>query len=175
MNTRKAGDNLSSALYSAGFGTMGAIAANAVAHDDMDYMADDLRHLNLGFDAMSSDAQDAYIEITAKNKLSGLDRALVSAALRGEIGPPKGIGTEGDRAVAQAAALRQQAPEIAAEVEQLNKIELELIAKEIDSGTTPQAVTGALEHEGAGVTPLPAVAGGTAAGLAYALGARRRP
>jgi hypothetical protein len=174
MTIRKAGDNLSSALYSAGFGTMGAIAANAVAHDDMDYMADDLRHLNLGFDAMSSDAQDAYIEITAKNKLSGLDRALVSAALRGEIGPPKGIGTEGDRAVAQAAALRQQAPEIAAEVEQLNKIELELIAKEIDFGTTPQAVMGALEYEGAGVTPHPAVAGGFAAGLAGALAARRR-
>ena len=49
MNTRKAGENLSQALYSAGFGTMGAIAADAVAHDDMDYMAQDLKELKAGF------------------------------------------------------------------------------------------------------------------------------
>ena len=173
MSTRKAGEKMNAALYSAGFGTMGALGVNAMAHDDMDYMAQDLKNLNLQFDAMSPDAQNSFIAITANNKLSGLDRAFVGAALRGEIDAPKGIKTEGDRAVAQAASLRQQAPEIAAEVDRLNTLELDLVAKEIDSGTTPQAVISALENEGAGVTPLPAIAGGTILGLTGALGSRK--
>lgn len=174
MNTRKAGDNLSSALYSAGFGTMGAIAADAVAHDDMDHMAQDLKELRAGFQTMSPEAQNAFLSITTDSYLSGLDRALVGAALTGEIGPPKEIATAGDRAITRAVALRQQAPEVAAEVARLNQQEIDLIAKEIDFGTTPQAVSGAVQYEGAGVTPLPAVAGGTAVGLAGALAARRR-
>ena len=75
--------------------------------------------------------------------------------------PPKTIKTEGDLAMAQAAALRQKAPEIAAEVERVNQIELNLVAKEIDRGTTPQAVIIAAEHEGAGVSPAPAIIGGS--------------
>ena len=174
MNTRKAGENLSQALYAAGFGTMGAIAADAVAHDDRDYMAQDLKELKAGFQTMSPEAQNAFLSITTDSNLSGLDRALVGAALTGEIGPPKEIATAGDRAITQAVALRQQAPEVAAEVARLNQQEIDLIAKEIDFGTTPQAVSGAVEYENAGVTPLPAVAGGTAVGLAGALAARRR-
>lgn len=168
---RAAGDALIATLFG---GVPAAVAVNAFAHDDMDYMAEDLKNFNRGFDAMSSDAQNAYIEITAKNKLSGLDRALVGAALRGEIGPPKGIGTEGDRAVAQAAALRQQAPEIAAEVEQLNNIELELVATEIKKGTTPQAVISA-EQQGAGVSVVPALVGGGLGTIALGALERRSP
>jgi len=159
---RFGGDALIAALLG---GVPAAVATHALAHDDMDYLAEDLNNFNRGFDAMSSDAQNAYLQITANNKLSGLDRALVGAALRGEIGPPKGIGTEGDRAVTQAAALRQQAPEIAAEVEQLNQVELQLIAREINQGTTPQAVITA-EQQGAGVTPVPALVGGTLGSIA---------
>ena len=168
---RFGGDALIAALLG---GVPTAVATHALAHDDMDYLAEDLNNFNRGFDAMSSDAQNAYIEITANNKLSGLDRALVGAALRGEIGPPKGIGTEGDRAVAQAAALRQQAPAVAAEVEKLNNIELELVATEISQGTTPQAVTSAAE-QGAGVTPVPAVVGGSLGSAAALAALGRRP
>lgn len=180
MNTRKAGDilstafydNLSTALYAAGFGTVGAVAADARAHDDMDYMAQDLMEMRAGFQTMSPKAQNAFVAITSDSDLSGLDRALVGAALNGEIGPPKKIATAGDRAITQAVALRQQAPGVAAEVARFNQQEIDLIAKEIDLGTTPQAVSSAVEY-GAGVSPLPAVAGGSAVGLAGALLARR--
>ena len=174
MNTRKAGENLSQALYSAGFGTMGAIAADAVAHDDMDYMAQDLKELKAGFQTMSPEAQNAFLSITTDSNLSGLDRALVGAALAGNpIVVPKEIATAGDLAITQAIALQQKAPEVAAEVARLNQQEIDLIAKEIDFGTTTQAVVSAVENEGAGVSPLPAVAGGSAVGLAGALLTRR--
>lgn len=175
MITRKAGDNLTQALAAAGFGTMGAIAADAVAHDDMDYMAQDLRELKAGFQTMSPEAQNAFLSITTDSNLSGLDRVLVGAALQGEIGPPKEIATAGDRAVTQAVALREQAPEVAAEVARLNQQEVDLLAQEIDAGTTPQAVLSAVQHEDAGVTPLPAVAGGTLAGIAGASALLRVP
>ena len=173
MNKRFAGEDLAMALGLVGAPT--AVAAHALSHDDMDYMAQDFKNFDRDFRAMSPDAQRAYIAITANNKLSGLDRALVGAALTGEMGPPKEISTEGDRAMAQAAALRQKAPDVAAEVARLNQQELDLIVKEIDFGTTAQAVIGAAKNEGAGVSPVPAVVGGslgTAAALA-ALG--RRP
>ena len=171
MNKRFAGEDLAVALGLVGVPT--AVAAHAVSHDDMDYMAQDFKNLNRDFDAMSPNAQKAYIAITAENKLSGLDRALVGAALRGEMEPPQTIKTDGDLAMAQAAALRQKAPEIAAEVERLNQQELDLIAKEIDFGTTPQAVIGAAQHEGAGVSPAPAIIGGSL-GSAAALAAMGR-
>jgi len=172
MKKRFAGEEIAVALGLIGAPT--AVAAHALSHDDMDYMAQDLKGLNRGFEAASDQAQAAFIAITANNKLSGLDRALVGAALRGEIGPPKGIATEGDRAVAQAAALRQQAPAVAAEVEQLNNIELKLVATEISQGTTPQAVTSAAE-QGAGVTPVPAVVGGSLSSAAALAALGRRP
>lgn len=171
MNKRFAGEDLAVALGLVGVPT--AVAAHAVSHDDMDYLAQDFKNFNRDFEAMSPNAQQAYLVITAENKLSGLDRALVGAALRGEMEPPKTIKTEGDLAMAQAAALRQKAPEIAAEVERVNQIELNLVAKEIDRGTTPQAVIIAAEHEGAGVSPAPAIIGGSL-GSAAALAAMGR-
>ena len=171
MNKRFAGEDLAMALGLVGAPT--AVGAHLVAHDDMDYLAQDFKNFNRDFEAMSPDAQQAYLAITAENMLSGLDRALVGAALRGEMGPPKVIETEGDLAMAQAAALRQKAPEIAAEVERLNQIELNLVAKEIDKGVTPQAVISAAQNEGAGVTPAPAIIGGSL-GSAAALAAMGR-
>jgi hypothetical protein len=171
MNRRFAGENLAAALA---VGVPTAVAAHAVSHDDMDYMAQDFKNLNRDFEAMSPTAQKAYIAITAKNRLSGMDRQLVGMALAGEISAPKEIKTEGDLAVAQAAALRVKAPKVAAEVARLNQQELDLVVKEIDSGTTPQAVISSAQNEGAGVSPAPAVIGGglgTAAALA-ALGRR---
>ena len=171
MNKRFAGEDLAVALGLVGVPT--AVAANAVAHDDMDYLAQDFKNFNRDFDAMSPTAQKAYLVITAEAKLSGLDRAFIGAALRGEMGPPKQIETDADLAMAQAAALRQKAPEIAAEVERLNQQELNLVAKEIDKGVTPQAVISAAEYEGAGVSPAPAIIGGSL-GSAAALAALGR-
>ena len=177
MNTsksRKAGDKLLQTIGASGLaGIAGAVAGDAIAHDDMDYMAQDFKDLQKGFAAMSPEAQRAYITITADNQLSGLDRALVSAALEGQIGPPKAIETEADRAIAQAVQLRAKAPGVAAEVLRLNQQELELVAKEIDFGTTPQAVMGAAQYEGAGVSPVPSLLGGGLAAAATALAMRR--
>ena len=87
MNKRFAGEDLAVALGLVGVPT--AVAAHAVSHDDMDYLAQDFKNFNRDFEAMSPNAQQAYLVITAENKLSGLDRALVGAALRGEMEPPK--------------------------------------------------------------------------------------
>ena len=171
MNKRFAGQDLAMALGLVGAPT--ALAAHAISHDDMDYMAQDFKNLNRNFEAMSPTAQKAYVAITAENRLSGMDRQLVGMALAGEIGAPKQIKTEGDLAVAQAAALRVKAPEVAAEVARLNQQELDLVVKEIDFGTTPQAVMGAAQNEGAGVSPVPAAVGGSL-GTAAALALGRR-
>lgn len=171
MNKRFAGEDLAVALGLVGVPT--AVAAHAVSHDDMDYLAQDLKSLISNYEAMSPTAQKAFVAITAENNLSGLDKQMVGMALAGEINAPKEIKTEGDLAVAQAAALRVKAPEIAAEVARLNQQELDLVVKEIDLGTTPQAVEGALKYEGAGVSPAPAVIGGSL-GAAAALAAMGR-
>ena len=167
MKNRFAGDDLAMALGLVGVPT--ALASDAIIHDDMDRMAQDLKNLISNYEAMSPTAKKAYVAITAENNLSGFDKQMVGMALAGEINAPREIKTEGDLAVAQAAALRVKAPEIAAEVARLNQQELDLVVKEIDFGTTPQAVEGALEYEGAGVSPAPAIIGGslgTAAALA---------
>ena len=84
--TRKAGDKLLQTIGASGLaGIAGAVAGDAIAHDDMDYMAQDFKDLQTGFAAMSPEAQRAYITITADNRRSGLDRALVSAALEGQM------------------------------------------------------------------------------------------
>ena len=79
----------------------------------MDYLAQAYKEYDKGFASMSPEAEDAYITITANNKLSELDRALVGEALEGQIEAPEVIKTEGARAIAQAVQLRQQLLEVA--------------------------------------------------------------
>lgn len=154
---RFAGGTLAAAILG---GVPTAIGSQGLLHDDMDYLAQTYKEYEKGFASMSPEAQDAYITITANNKLSGLDRALVGEALEGQVEAPEVIKTEGARAIAQAVQLRQQLPEVAAEVSQLNQQELDLIVQEIRHNTTPQDVMRA-EEQGAGVTPIPALVGGS--------------
>ena len=177
MNQQRfAGDRARQAGLSALLGSSGGFLAHGLAHDDMDYLVEDVKVLNEAFQNMSPEAQSVYAEITGG--ISGLDRAFVNMALDGELdpenytAPPK---TQGDVAVQKAMALRAKAPSVAQEVRQLNAVELDLIAKEIDKGITPQEVMQA-HADGEGVSPIPALIGGsTGAGLGiYAMRPGRR-
>ena len=146
-------------------GAPGGLLAHGLVHDDMDYLVQDFKALNQRFQNMSPEAQSVYVEITDRPGMSGLDRTFVNMALDGELDPEKYTApakTEGDVAVQMAMALRAKAPGVAQEVRQLNEIELNLIAKEIDKGTNPQEVMQA-SAAGEGVSFVPAFLGGATA------------
>jgi hypothetical protein len=159
---RFAGDKAKQLGVASLLAASGGLLAHGLAHDDMDFLVHDFKVLNQRFQNMSPEAQSVYVEITGRPGMSGLDRAFVNMALDGELDPEKYTApakTEGDVAVQMAMALRAKAPSVAEEVRQLNEIELDLIAKEIDKGTNPQEVMEA-SAVGAGVSPIPAFLGG---------------
>ena len=121
-----------------------AVAANAVAHDDMDYLAQDFKNFNRDFEAMSPMLKRPPV-ITAE-QASGKTGW---CSTKGEMGPPKRLKQRD----LQWRKRRSPATGNCCGSRASNQIELNLVAKEIDRGTTPQAGY-AVEHEGAGASLL---------------------
>lgn len=167
------------ALFSALGGTAAALAADGLAHSEMDRMAQAASNLSSAFEAADPIVQQGYELVAGQGAMSNMDRLLVSAILTGAMderiaksGPPAATEIEGDtkggvKAMYSAYQIRARDPQLAQQIGRLTDQELALFAKESINGVSSGDVMAAMEA-GAGVTPVPAVLGGLAGGGAAA-------
>lgn len=167
------------ALFSALGGTAAALAADGLAHSEMDRMAQAATDLASAFEAADPIVQQGYELVAGQGAMSNMDRLLVSAILTGAMderiaksGPPAASEIKGDtkggaKAMYSAYQIRARDPQLAQQIGRLTDQELALFAKEGLNGVSSGEVMAAMEA-GAGVTPVPAALGGLAGGGAAA-------
>lgn len=186
MSMRMAGKALG--IGAAGLG--GAIAADALAHEPIDRLAQELKGKVYGpYEQGNEQFQMLYANLLGSPKTL-LEQAAVVQTLGGGIASLDRVldpdqvaevkGSErGMKLVQLAQKVHEDNPGAALAMASIGSDELELIFKERELGLTPKDVVEAVE-QGAGVSPLPAALGGLGAGggvaaLAALTGRRRGP
>lgn len=185
MSLRMAGQVLGIGAAGAG----GAFAADALAHDPMDRLAQELKDEVLTPFKRGNEAfQQIYANLIGTPKTL-LEQAALVQTLGAGIDSLERVldadqvtkvksSEQAMRLLQAAQSLHERNPEAAIAMANMGSNELELIFKEREMGLKPSDVMDAVE-QGAGVSPLPAVAGGLGAGggvaaLAALMG-RRKP
>lgn len=175
--SRLAGELLLTALAAGG----SAAGANAIAHDEMDGLAQMAKNFTGRLEASDPRIQQSYMHVAGQGEMSNMDRLVVTSILRGSMdkriaqqGLPEGGEIKADtkagvEAIATAYLIRAQNPQLAEQLGSLTKQELELFSKERLSGVSSAQVMAAAE-QGAGITPVPALIGGGLGGGAALLG-----
>lgn len=173
MMTRMAGGRLAAAL---GAGALGAVGADMVMHDSTDRAAAAMQGYTSRYDSAPDQVKQVFGGLIAREGLTPRERMMVAGVLaRGPnaINPAEAqaVSPEGAEALRLAAEVQAAAPALAQEVAAL-AMEGKGVAERMqgadipDSATLRQAIDG-----GAGVSMVPALAGGAIGGSLGALGA----
>lgn len=170
MNRRMAGQL--AAILSLGGGA--AIAADALAHDEMDELAQGYKDFSRRFDQSPDLVQTAYSEVFGAGPMSNMDRMIATGILNGTIPPSQGDGPiksdspAGGKAIKLAEQIRQKEPELSRVLADLARQEIVLFGKEALHGVSSADVVSAAE-QGAGHSMIPALVAGAGVGGAVAL------
>lgn len=161
-------------LAAGGLGSIGALGADALAHDEMDRTAQDYKGFIGGMRGADELTQRAYAGVFAQGQMSLKDRIMAMGILSGEL--PPGAADEakktadtpaGKKGIDLAGQIMMNRPELGPPIAELADREIRLFVREQKAGVTPSDVMTAAE-QGAGVSPIPAVLGGAALGAAGA-------
>ncbi len=157
-----------------GLGAGGAFAADALAHDEMDRLAQGAIDLNENFSAAPAEIQQAYTALFAQGEMSNMDRIITEKILDGTATMPgldepiQADTPAGKKAIKLAAEIRQSNPSAAAALavvaDQENRLFMKEAAAGVSTGEVMQAMAG-----GAGVSLMPAIAGGATIGAGTAI------
>lgn len=172
--TRMAGQLIQRALGAGLLGTGGAVAADALMHDDLDRLAQSARDLQMAFAGTPPEVQQVYMDMFGQGEVSSRDRLMATSILLEGADTPWATGVPiqadspaGAKAIETALQLRQSNPTLANTLAAMVSRESDLLARGMSAGVEPTQVLDAV-NQGAGVSPLPAMAGGIGLG---ALGA----
>jgi hypothetical protein len=167
--TRMAGQLIQRALGAGLLGAGGAVAADALMHDDLDRLAQGARDFNVAVYGAPPEAQEAYMAMFGQAPVSNMDRLIVTNLLKGngtgpvDGGPIQADSPAGAKAIEMALEVRQANPALAATLAALSGQEIELLARSAAAGVDPAQTIEAV-NQGAGVSPLPAILGGAGLG-----------
>jgi len=163
------------ALAVGGLGAGGAIAADALAHDPMDRIAQQYKDFRGAYQGADELAQKVYVGVFGQGETSLKDRIMAAGILSGEL--PPGAAEEakkmadtpaGKKGIDLAAKVMMNRPELGPPAAKLAEREISLTAQTKTSGLTSEQVTQAAD-QGAGVSPLPAMLGGAGVGSGAAI------
>lgn len=168
---RMAGQRL---LFGGLLGGAGALGADAIAHDDMDRVAQDYKEYAEAYGRAPDIVKQAYVEVFGGGGMSNMDRLVAKGILGGSIPPVKGEGPlkvdskAGGKAIELASKIRETNPTLSEALAAVANQEFKLFVKEAlmrESGQDVQSadVVAAAER-GAGVSVIPPILGGLALG-----------
>ena len=172
MNNRMAGTALGLGSIA---GVAGAFGADALVHDDVDRVAQDYKAFFAQYQAAPEEVKQVYDAVFAQDSMSGMDRMVATAILNGsqQFTSPGGTVTAETKGGKKAIELAQQVaaanPGLGIATAGLARQEQELFIKEAEMRTEgypnfTEQDTVAAANAGAGVSPVPAILGGLAAG-----------
>lgn len=168
---RLAGQRL---IFGGALGTAGAFGADAVAHDEMDRVAQDYKEFAELYGRTPEIVRQAYAEVFGGSGMSNMDRLVATGILGGSIPPAKGEGPlkvdnkAGGKAIELAGKIREANPALGDALAAVANQEFKLFAKEalmrergMDVGSADVV---AAAEQGAGVSAIPPILGGLALG-----------
>lgn len=155
-------------------GATGAFGADAIAHDEMDRVAQDYKDFAGLYGRAPETVRQAYAEVFGKGEMSNMDRLVATGILSGSIPAAKGDGPlkvdtkAGGKAIELAGKIREANPELSEALAAVAKQEMGLFVKEAlmrERGMdASSADVVAAAEQGAGVSAIPPILGGLALG-----------
>ena len=156
-------------------GSGAALAADQLAHDEMDRLAQGSKDFRAAVAAQPEELVMAYEQVFSQGEMSMMDRVVAAGILDGQMLPADGEvqadSPAGKKGIELAMQIRQARPDLAASLATLAAKDIDLMAKQSEKGVTTMDVISAGEM-GSGVSPIPAVLAGAGVG---GVTRRRRP
>jgi|688.fasta_scaffold1118191_2 hypothetical protein len=148
-------------------GSGAALAADQLAHDEMDRLAQGSKDFRAAVAAQPEELVMAYEQVFSQGEMSMMDRVVAAGILDGQMLPADGEvqadSPAGKKGIELAMQIRQARPDLAASLATLAAKDIDLMARQSEKGVTTMDVISAGEM-GSGVSPIPAVLAGAGVG-----------